>query len=71
MGQDERYTERNGCYADHTAHQVILDLLARPADDDRVIRYRGMKFTRASLERAIYLYELGIYKYLSIKMPNA
>lgn len=53
-----------------TAHQVILDLLARPADDDRVIRYRGMKFTRASLERAIYLYELGIYKYLSIKMPN-
>ena len=53
-----------------TAHQVILDLLARPADDDRVIRYRGMKFTRAALERAIYLYELGIYKYLSIKMPN-
>lgn len=48
-----------------SASDVIETLLARPADDDRYIRYRGMKFTRASLERARHLYELAIYKYLS------
>lgn len=48
-----------------SASEVIESLLARPADDDRYVRYRGMKFTRASLERARYLYELAIYKYLS------
>ena len=48
-----------------SASDVIERLLARPADDDRFIRYRGMKFTRAALERARYLYELAIYKYLS------
>lgn len=47
-----------------TALDVIEQLLSRPADDDRFIRYRGMKFSRASLERARYLYELAIYKYL-------
>lgn len=52
------------------ASEIIDGLLARPADDDRYIRYRGMKFTRASLERARLLYELAIYKYLSIKTPK-
>lgn len=49
-----------------SASDVIEQLLARPADDDRYIRYRGMKFTRASLERARHLYQLAIYKYLSL-----
>ncbi len=53
-----------------SASEVIDSLLAKPADDDRYIRYRGMKFTRASLERARYLYELAIYKYLSLKKPK-
>ncbi len=47
-----------------TACDEIARLLAIPADDDRYIRYKGMKFTRASLERARYLYEMAIYKYL-------
>jgi len=51
-----------------SASEVIEKLLARPADDDRYIRYRGMKFTRAALERARHLYELAIYKYLSGKL---
>lgn len=50
-----------------TALDVIDNLLIRPADDDRFLRYRGMKFTRASLERARHLYELAIYKYLSLR----
>lgn len=48
------------------AIDVISDLLARPADDDRFLRYKGMKFTRAALERASYLYRLAIYKYLNL-----
>ena len=47
-----------------SASEVIEKLLARPADDDLYIRYRGMKFTRASLDRARHLYQLAIYKYL-------
>ena len=50
-----------------TALDVIDELLSRPADDDRFLRYRGMKFTRASLERARHLYELAIYKYLFLR----
>lgn len=53
-----------------TAVDVIAELLARPADDDRVIRYRGMKFYRAGLERASVLYEWAIFKYLSIHVPD-
>lgn len=53
-----------------TALDVIDDLLLRPADDDRFLRYRGMKFTRASLERARHLYELAIYKYLSLRTTD-
>ena len=48
------------------AVDVIRELLDLPADDDRFIRYKGMKFTRASLERARHLYELAIYKYLHL-----
>lgn len=54
-----------------SASDVIDTLLSRPADDDRYIRYRGMKFTRAALERARHLYMLGIYKYLSIKIADS
>lgn len=50
-----------------TALDVINDLLSRPADDDRYLRYRGMRFTRASLERARHLYTLAIYKYLWLR----
>ena len=44
------------------ALEVIRKLLALPADDDRFLRYKGMKFTRAALERASHLYRLAIYK---------
>lgn len=47
-----------------SAREVIDTLLSRPADDDRFVRYRGMKFSRASLERARQLYYLAICKYL-------
>ncbi len=48
------------------ALEVIRKLLALPADDDRFLRYKGMKFTRAALERASHLYRLAIYKYLHL-----
>lgn len=51
-----------------TALDVIDVLLTRPADDDRYLRYRGMKFIRASLERARHMYRLAIYKYLSLRV---
>lgn len=51
-----------------TALNVIDMLLTRPADDDRYLRYRGMKFTRASLERARHMYQLAVYKYLSVRL---
>ena len=44
--------------------KVIRKLLNAPMDDDRYLRYKGMKFTRAALERARFLYESAIYKYL-------
>lgn len=62
----------NPCTVDKmlSAYDVIESLLSRPADDDRYIRYRGMKFSRASLERARHLYALGIFKYLSGKVSE-
>lgn len=48
------------------ALDTIHYLLTIPADDDRYLRYKGMKFTRAALERALTLYKLAIYKYLSL-----
>lgn len=53
-----------------TAIGTIDTLLRLPADDDRYLRYKGMKFTRAALERAKMLYTLAIYKYLSVKLPD-
>lgn len=50
------------------ALETINELLVRPADDDRFLRYKGMKFSRASLERARMLYSLAIYKYLHTKV---
>lgn len=46
------------------ALDIIHPLLSRPADDDRYHRYKGMKLSRASLERSLKLYYLGIMKYL-------
>lgn len=51
-----------------SASEVIEKLLTLPPDDDRYLRYRGMKFTRAALERAKYLYALAIFKYLHSRL---
>ncbi|MDE6295031.1 MAG: DUF4954 family protein [Muribaculaceae bacterium] len=54
-----------------SAIDTIRELMHRPADDDRYIRYKGMKLSRASLERAIKLYTLGVKKYLTgILLPD-
>lgn len=53
------------------AIEIIADLLLQPADDDRFMRYRGMKFTRAALERARYLYTLAIYKFLHLHTTDS
>ena len=52
------------------ALQTIEELLKQPADDDRYLRYKGMKISRASLERAKKLYTVAIYKYLHTKFPD-
>lgn len=49
---------------------TIESLLKLPADDDRYLRYKGMKISRASLERAVKLYTLAVYKYLHLKLPK-
>lgn len=53
------------------AKDIIEDLLTKPADDDLYMRYKGMKFTRAALERAKTLYTTAIFKYLSIALPDS
>ncbi|MCH5238759.1 MAG: DUF4954 family protein [Muribaculaceae bacterium] len=50
--------------------KTIDSLLMRPAADDMYMRYKGMKFTRAALERARNLYTLAIFKYLSVTLPE-
>ncbi len=52
------------------AIDTITGLLSRPADDDLYLRYKGMKFTRAALERAKTLYTAAIFKYLSMTLPE-
>ena len=52
------------------AIETITGLLAHPTDDDLYLRYKGMKFTRAALERAKFLYTSAIYKYLSLVLPD-
>lgn len=53
-----------------SASEVIEKLLSLPPDDDRYLRYKGMKFTRAALERAKYLYSLAIFKYLHTRIAD-
>lgn len=52
------------------AIHTIENLLSKPTDDDLFMRYKGMKFTRAALERAKSLYTLAIFKYLSITLKD-
>ena len=52
------------------AIHTIEELLTKPADDDLYMRYKGMKFTRAALERARTLYTMAIFKYLSDTLPE-
>lgn len=52
------------------AFENISGLLAHPADDDLFVRHKGMKFTRAALERAKFLYSSAIFKYLSVTLPE-
>lgn len=52
------------------AIDTITGLLSRPADDDLYLRHKGMKFTRAALERAKTLYTAAIFKYLSMVLPS-
>lgn len=52
------------------ALDVIAELLTRPADDDRFLRYKGMKISRASLERARVIYTLAIFKYLHTRLGD-
>ena len=54
-----------------TALDTIAELIHLPADDDRFIRYKGMKISRASLERAKKFYTLAVYKYLRERLPDA
>lgn len=60
------YTVEKMLNAIHT----IEDLLLKQADDDLFMRYKGMKFTRAALERARSLYTIAIFKYLSLTLPD-
>lgn len=52
------------------ALDTINELLHLPSDDDRYIRYKGMKISKASLERGKHLYTLAIFKYLYSKLPE-
>lgn len=52
------------------ALDTIEELLHLQADDDRFIRYKGMKFNKAALERGRQIYTLAVYKYLSNKLPD-
>ena len=52
------------------AIDTITELLTMHTDDDLYLRYKGMKFTRAALERAKMLYTAAIYKYLSLTLPE-
>lgn len=53
------------------AVEIIRPMLKRQADDDGFLRHKGMKLSRASLERALKLYTLGIMKYLDIMAESA
>lgn len=48
----------------------LIDRLFSIPTDDLYVRYKGMKFTRSSLERAKNLYTNAIFKYLSNTLPD-
>lgn len=48
----------------------IEELLHVDADDDRYIRYKGMKISKAALERAKKIYTLAVFRYLDRKLPD-
>lgn len=50
---------------------LISELRKRPADDDRYVRYKGLKLRVSNLERASRFYTLGICKYLHLKTGGA
>lgn len=50
---------------------LIAELRKRPADDDRFVRYKGLKLRVSNLERAARFYSLGICKYLKTKLGDA
>ena len=52
------------------ALDTISELLHLPSDDDRYIRYKGMKISKASLERARHIYTLAVFKYLHTRLPE-
>lgn len=54
-----------------TAIDTVTELLSHPADDDLYVRHKGMKATRAALERAKQLYTTAIYKYLYLKLGDS
>ena len=50
---------------------IIRELLLKPTDDDRYLRYKGMKFRSAHLERAEKIYLQTICKYLHTRLGDA
>lgn len=52
------------------ALEIIGTLVTRPTDDDLYLRYKGMKISRASLERAAKLYTLAVNKYLDTLLSD-
>lgn len=49
---------------------VMRELLQKPLDDDRFLRYKGMKFRAAHIERAMIIYRQAICKYLEEKIGD-
>lgn len=49
---------------------VMRELLQKPLDDDRFLRYKGMKFRAAHIERAMTIYRQAICKYLEEKVGD-
>ena len=52
------------------AIDIINDELMKSEDYDRYMTYKGLKFTRASFERAKNLYTMAVFKYLSNTLPD-
>lgn len=50
---------------------IMRELLQKRTDDDLFIRYKGMKFRAAHIERAISIYRQAISKYLNERLGDA